>query len=524
MFTYKFMIAQLVIGPVIHLIIWLYSITPVHERFAGYWLSRILNKYLHHRFAISDVNGHVPLPGCEYHWPNGQGDEAKFIKGKQNSEAWERKYGRIYRIWSGMRTEIVLTRAEDIKTVFRDSNKHFKAVDNNSGYLMSRILGQCVGLISGKQWENVRAVAEKPFVRSNSPNYIDMIQARTTRHFAELVSDGKLKEDTIHPAQDLKLLAFWIIAEVIYGRLDEDMEARLLVLVPIREALFKHVIRGGISRFWWSKHLPTQANRELHNFRAKWHEFNKYAYERARRMGIGALIVDLYDSVATGDITSEQLYQTVDEALYANLDVTLGGISWNLVFLSAHPEMQKRLYSELQEKKAHANELGITLDGYLLSPNTLLAACVSESSRLRPLAAFSVPQSAPTPRTVGGYVFPAETDFIVDSYALNIRNPFWGEDSEKYRPDRFFEHKATETRYNFWRFGFGPRQCMGKYVADVLIRALLAHLIENYDLGQLKTEEEWARDEDSWINHPDFRLKCTPKSVNGSVANSQECA
>ncbi|RJE25395.1 Cytochrome P450 [Aspergillus sclerotialis] len=494
------------------LVLWLLMKTPL-QNWTVSALSWVLNWYLSNRYAVHHIEDKSALPGCQYQWPNGQGDEAKFKSGKENSEQWGEEYGGIYRIWSGSTPEIVLTKPEHIKVVFKDSNKHQKAVDNNSGYLMSKILGQCVGLISGDKWARVRSVSEKPFVRSAVPSYVSMINARTKRHFRELVDEGKLRDGTIHPAEDMKLLAFWIIAEIIYGPLDADMENRLLALIPLRENLFKYVIAGGLPRFSWSKYLPLQANRELRNFRAKWHEFNKYARARAEREGSGALIIHLFDAVARGEITSEQMYHTVDEALYANLDVTLGALSWNLVFLGAHKDIQARVRAEITERREMAEIDETVMNAYFMSTTTLLSACMDESSRLRPLAAFSVPQSAPTPREIDGYVFPAGTNFIVDAYALNIRNSFWGDDSDQYRPDRFFKVKGTEARYNFWRFGFGPRQCMGKYVADTLIRAILVHLVENYELGSM--DSEWKRDEEVWINHPDFRVACSPRNKYG---------
>ncbi len=453
---------------------------------------------------------------------------AKFLEGGENSGIWEKQFGSLYRIWSGMtpevyvhfdhhkvphhltliRIESVLTRPEHIQIVFKDSDKHYKAVNNNSGYLMSQILGQCVGLISRDQWRNVRAITEKPFLRSTATSYVDLIQRRTTRYFDELASSENMSRGLIDPAEDLKLLPFWVVAEIIYGALDADMEARLRDLAPQREALFRHVIQGGLARFKWSQYLPTEANRALADFRAKWHAFNLHARDRAVALNNNAPIIQMFEAVESGTVSLEQVHHTLDEMLYANLDVTLGGISWNLVFLASSPSTQTALLDEIA---AHSSTPE-NFTTYLLSSSTLLAACVSESARLRPLAAFSVPQSAPTPRTLSGYCFPARTNFVIDSYALNIRNPYWGPDRTVYRPERFLERKATEARYNYWRFGFGPRQCLGKYVADLIIRALLVRLVRGWELAELDGEKGvWARDASCWINHPKMVLKCVER-------------
>lgn len=367
---------------------------------------------------------------------------------------------------------------------------------------MSQLLGQCVGLLSGSDWQTLRRVSEVPFLHRNTEICVPKIQHHVENHFANLEQHGNLRSSLIHPAEDLKLLPFWVVAEIFYGELSPDLKEQLRIIIPLREELFKYVIRGGLSRFSWTRFLPTKATKSLAAFKHQWQSFNQTAYERAKGSSSPAPFVAMFEAANQGTITHEQLYQTLDEALFANLDVTTGGISWNPVFLAAHPDCQERLRAEVISTAPDQ------FQKYLLSSSTYLAACISESSRLKPLAAFSVPQSAPTDRVVGGYVIPAGTNFIVDSYALNVRNEYWGSDATVYRPDRFFGASAIKSRYHFWRFGFGPRQCMGKYVADLIIRALLAHLVTNYRLSLVETGTEWARSSESWITHPDLLLRC----------------
>lgn len=62
--------------------------------------------YLKWRYPIKDTTGTRDLPTCPYEWPNGQGDIGKFLEGIENSSRWETENGRIYRIWSGMKSEV----------------------------------------------------------------------------------------------------------------------------------------------------------------------------------------------------------------------------------------------------------------------------------------------------------------------------------------------------------------------------------------------------------------------------------
>ncbi|CAD6565536.1 MAG: hypothetical protein ASARMPRED_007316 [Alectoria sarmentosa] len=381
--------------------------------------------YLCWRYPIKDQTGSRSLPTCPYSWPNGQGDVDKFFKGIENSQIWGSEHGHVYRIWSGMKGESffsVLTKPKHVQAVYNDSDKHFKGLNNNSGYLMGQLLGQCVGLISGQDWQATRAVTQIPFVHSNVPQQVPMVRRHVESYMKILETDGNLSAGLIHPAEDLKFLPFWIIAEVFYGKLPPHLVEWLERLIPLREELFnKYIIRGGLSRFSFMRFFPTQAGKKLAHFKKQWRSFNQSAYQHFRLSNPLTPIVRMYEAANQGAISHEQLLQTVDEALFANLDVTIGGLSWNLVFLAANPVSQERLRVEALSQTTD------TVDEYVQSSTTYLAACILESSRLKPLAAFSVPQSAPTDRLVDEYVIPANTNFIVDAYALNGSIGLFGE-------------------------------------------------------------------------------------------------
>lgn len=347
----------------------------------------------------------------------------------------------------------VLTRPDQLQGVFHDSDKHHKAINNDSGYLMGQLLGQCVGLISPPQWQGVRSVSEVPFRHQTSIAKIGAIEEFVCNHFDQLELGGNLSKGLLHPTHDLKMLPFWVVCYLLYGQLPAHMKQTLENLIENREELMRDVIKGGLSRFTFSQLLPTVANRRLREFKTRWLLFNQAAVEHARGHEPRIPIVDMFDAVRRGEISQDQLLQTLDEALFANLDVTTGGLAWNPVFLAAYPECQQKLRQEIRSLPDQA-----AIHKYFQSSSTYLQACILESSRLRPLAAFSVPQSAPTSRIIDGYQIPAFTNFIIDAYALNVRNSYWAPDNETFRPDRFLDRKNMELRYLFWRFGFGPRQ------------------------------------------------------------------
>lgn len=73
--------------------------------------------------------------------------------------------------------------------------------------------------------------------------------------------------------------------------------------------------------------LPTNTGKKLSNFKWQWQSFNQSVYHHSRLSKPLALIVQIYEAVNLGTISHEQLLQSIDEALFRNLDVTIGGVS-----------------------------------------------------------------------------------------------------------------------------------------------------------------------------------------------------
>ncbi|KAI0176003.1 cytochrome P450 [Hypoxylon sp. FL1284] len=471
-------------------------------------ISYLIHHYLVWRHPIRAVADGRPMPACPYQWPNGQGDVGKFLEGENNRKLWGANNGRIYRIWSGMSTEVVIEAAADIQTIFKDSDKHTKAVNNDAGWLMGELLGKCLGLISGTPYQKVKTATAPPFTHKSSMSCLGLISSITTKHIKTLSTKGKLQHGFINPVTCLAPIPFWILANIIYGQLPSELKAELESLITLRQSLWERMIKGGITRFTWSRYLPTEITRDLREFKKRWAAFNDQAHMAASQTQPQAAILHLYGGVGIGKMEREQLLQTIDEMLFANLDITIGAISWTILLLAANEQIQEEIRQEISEAKCSSARGERSWDEYIQSPSTMLAASILESSRLKPLAAFSVPQSAPTDRIVSGFLVPAGTNVIVNTHALNIDNPYWGPDGDTYRPARFLDGRSpSEMRYQFWRFGFGPRQCLGKFVADLIIRVVVAALVEGYQL-RLGEATRWDKNPTTWIMHPDTEILC----------------
>ncbi|KAF2824189.1 cytochrome P450 [Ophiobolus disseminans] len=480
-------------------------------------LSHVSTAYLRLRYPIKTVDGRETLPTLPFEWPNGQGNVEKYLHGRENSSKWGAEYGPLYRIWSGFHGEIVLTRPADIETVFRDSHTHLKANANDSGHYMHQLLGICLGLISGSEWRLLRKATEAPFTRTATATYVQTVLDHAKQHIASLC-ETKPKKWQLQPYADLRIYPFLALADLLYGKLSPPLKTQLLEIIPGRDSVFAHMMMGGVTRYKWAKYLPINANREMDDFKKSWGQWNDNAHAEAVKKaekGEPVPIVQMYASIAEGNGSREALLQTLDEMLFANLhprlDVSIGALAWSFVFIAANPRIQTRLLSEL--KSAYVDEA--TRDSYLLSQSNYLHFILLEAGRLRPVAAFSVAQACPTQRQLGPYILPAGSKFVVDAHALNVRDPLWGPDNTMFRPERWAEggvKRAKDVRYCYWRFGFGPRVCLGKYVVDLMMKALIVELVKGWEV-KLEHEKggDWEWDQDTWALPQDMRIACVKR-------------
>lgn len=59
-----------------------------------------------------------------------------------------------------------------------------------------------------------------------------------------------------------------------------------------------------------------------------------------------------------------------------------------------------------------------------------------------------------------------------------------------------------------WRFGFGPRQCLGKNVVERILRAITAELVVSHTLAVPKntSRQDVGVQNESWVGLPDTRI------------------
>lgn len=147
-----------------------------------------------------------------------------------------------------------------------------------------------------------------------------------------------------------------------------------------------------------------------------------------------------------------------------DVDVSASIVAWSILYTCAHPAHQQRLRAEIAKNASD-------IDGYVRRTDTYLHHTLLETLRHRPVTPLIPPESATVDKVLeNGFVIPAGVKVVTDVVAVNVRDEYWGPDREVFRPSRFGELQGEDVKKHLFMFGFGPRQCLGKYIADKMVK------------------------------------------------------
>lgn len=211
-------------------------------------------------------------------------------------------------------------------------------------------------------------------------------------------------------------------------------------------------------------------------------------------------------SVDGAPLTNQDIREEVDTFMFRGHDTTTSGISFCFYNLAKYPQVQQKVYDEIQ------NEIGAD-DGALslqhLSRLHYLELVIKESLRLFP----SVPYYArklSEEITVGGYTLPKKCSVYIAPYLMGrdaniFPNPL------EFNPERFDVETTADKINPFAYVPFsagkivyvmtkilsngllsGPRNCIGQKFALCELKSIICKVLRKYEISIPKGKENLA--------------------------------
>jgi cytochrome P450 len=209
----------------------------------------------------------------------------------------------------------VITQPKDVKTFFFDSHTHRKAASSNAGWLFSQVLGECLGLINGERWIQVRHAFDPFFTRTISAQRLPHIMSAGESYMQDIAQYHLGKESAsativLNAVDAFQRFPFFYVAEIIYGPLQMTEQAALWKLAETHTEIFKHLVRGGIHRYRVTKFLSTVTYKKTAHFVKAWREFNIELTQKQLRDGRTSSLTHLMAGVEEGKVTLDEVSGT----------------------------------------------------------------------------------------------------------------------------------------------------------------------------------------------------------------------
>ncbi|CAG8508484.1 16029_t:CDS:2 [Acaulospora colombiana] len=169
-----------------------------------------------------------------------------------------------------------------------------------------------------------------------------------------------------------------------------------------------------------------------------------------------------------------------DEICDAIMDITIGGIDTTsdgfcfvLWYLHNYPDVKQRFLDEINSILGADTNRAMTIED--IDKFVYLDAIIKEVFRVFTLAPLTL-RRITTEDTLGGFNWPAGTDFWINHQAANNHPDYWV-DPKVFNPDRFLNGEHLKAKNMWTTFGGG------RYLATLEIKALLINFHRKYEVG-----------------------------------------
>ncbi|KAL6431520.1 hypothetical protein ACFW04_007243 [Cataglyphis niger] len=177
-------------------------------------------------------------------------------------------------------------------------------------------------------------------------------------------------------------------------------------------------------------------------------------------------------------LTDSDIREEVDTFMFEGHDTTAMGITFALLLLAEHKDIQERARIEIDHVM---QESGGKLTMTSLQKLTYLERCIKEALRLYP-SVFLILRTVEEDVKLHSYIIPAGTILHLHIYGVHRDPNFWP-NPEVFDPDRFLPERIHNRHpYSYLTFSAGPRNCIGQKFGMLEMKATIASLIHNFYL------------------------------------------
>ncbi|KAJ7702664.1 cytochrome P450 monooxygenase pc-bph [Mycena rosella] len=167
--------------------------------------------------------------------------------------------------------------------------------------------------------------------------------------------------------------------------------------------------------------------------------------------------------------------------LVAGSDTTRNSLIAAIYYLAKSTNAQRSLQNELD---AHMTSATPAIGEIEALP--FLGACLNETLRLYSPVPIGLPRTVPASgMVISGDAFVGGTTVGVPIYTIHRDESVWGPRPEEFRPERWLDdgRNSKAHLHAFKPFSEGPASCIGKHLALMQLRLMIAAIFKRFDVA-----------------------------------------
>ncbi|WP_260399771.1 cytochrome P450 [Peribacillus simplex] len=186
------------------------------------------------------------------------------------------------------------------------------------------------------------------------------------------------------------------------------------------------------------------------------------------------ILIDARDDKDGLGMTSLQVRDELMTIFLAGHETTATALSWALYEISKHPEIQSKLFSEVNSIIGHRTPKA---EDFMKLPYT--QNIIHETLRVYP-PSYILSRDVAEDVVIGGYRFKKGDMILISSYVMQ-HNPEYFDQPESFIPERFENNFLKSLpAFAYFPFGGGPRVCIGNHFAMMEAVLVLACIAKRY--------------------------------------------
>ncbi|CAK8679359.1 unnamed protein product [Clavelina lepadiformis] len=416
---------------------------------------------------------------------------------------WSKEYGPIMSMRMASTDWVVLNDYDSMRKAFVEQSTKFSgrplipllnqynkglglgSVDYGDFFKVQKSFGIKIMRGSGLEGDSIedRIVEE-------SDHLVDAVQAQNEKVFVPQVA---LRKAVIN-----------VICGVTFGkRFDYDDESFKQLLKAVIDTSFLHSFPSlavrlmglapslmGIPPFSWVNSRLLEKYRILNEIIEKIVDSEKEAKGGGSAMGfVGAYFKQL--EAGAPHFNKEQLLQYTRELFNAGMENTAGTLAWGLLCLIHFPQTQRKLREEINAVVGPKDKIDLSLKAKLPYTN----AFIQELTRFRSMTPFTVPHKTNEDAVIDSYKVPEGYTVLGNVWGVHNDPDYWNE-PEKFDPERFIDNRGRFVKSDHViPFGMGPRECLGKPVAEMVVFIMLVAMVRRFEFFPDPQEAELPPDD-----------------------------